>query len=53
VLDGGHILILATEGLLRRDLSDRVKERVMTAGFVFLMAFFGIVIVFDFLKLRG
>ena len=53
VLDGGHILILATEGLLRRDLSDRIKERVMTAGLVFLMAFFGLVIVFDFLKLRG
>jgi regulator of sigma E protease len=53
VLDGGHILILATEGLLRRDLSDRVKERVMTAGFVFLLAFFGLVIFFDILKARS
>jgi len=52
VLDGGHILILGLEGVLRRDLSDRVKERVMQAGFVFLLAFFGIVIFFDILKAR-
>jgi len=52
VLDGGHILILALEGFLRRELSDRVKERVMQAGFVFLLAFFGIVIFFDILKAR-
>ena len=52
VLDGGHILILSLEGLLRRDFSDRVKERVMTAGFVFLLAFFGVVIFYDILKAR-
>jgi regulator of sigma E protease len=28
VLDGGHIAILALEGVARRDLSVRVKERV-------------------------
>jgi regulator of sigma E protease len=50
VLDGGHILILGIEGVLRRDLSDKVKERVMQVGFVFLLAFFGLVIVFDFMK---
>jgi regulator of sigma E protease len=32
VLDGGHILILIVEGLARRDLSLRVKERILTAG---------------------
>jgi regulator of sigma E protease len=32
VLDGGHIAILAVEGLARRNLSDRVKERVLLAG---------------------
>jgi regulator of sigma E protease len=52
VLDGGHIVILALEGLIRRDLSDRVKERVMTVGFVFLLAFFGVVIFYDILKAR-
>jgi regulator of sigma E protease len=52
VLDGGHILILGLEGLMRRDFSERVKERVMTVGFVFLLAFFGVVIFFDILKAR-
>lgn len=32
VLDGGHIAILAVEGLARRDLSPRVKERVLMTG---------------------
>ena len=32
VLDGGHIAILAVEGLSRRDLSVRVKERILMAG---------------------
>ena len=52
VLDGGHILILGCEGVLRRDLSDKLKERVMTVGFVFLLAFFGLVLFFDILKAR-
>lgn len=51
VLDGGHILILAVEGTLRRELSDRLKERVMQLGFVFLVAFMGMVIVLDITKL--
>lgn len=37
VLDGGHIAILALEGVARRDLSLRVKEKVLLAGFVVLM----------------
>jgi regulator of sigma E protease len=32
VLDGGQIAILAVEGLFRRDLSLRVKERILMAG---------------------
>jgi regulator of sigma E protease len=32
VLDGGHIAILAVEGLARRDLSVRVKERILMVG---------------------
>lgn len=51
VLDGGHVLILAVEGLLRRDLSERLKERVMQLGFVFLLAFMSIVIYLDIAKL--
>lgn len=50
VLDGGHITILAVESVMRRDLSDQVKERVMQVGLVFLLAFFGIIIYFDVIK---
>ncbi|HEY6508492.1 MAG TPA: RIP metalloprotease RseP [Vicinamibacterales bacterium] len=37
VLDGGHILILALEGVARRDFSMQVKEKMLVAGFVVLM----------------
>jgi regulator of sigma E protease len=37
VLDGGHILIMALEGIARRDFSIRVKEKMLLAGFVVLM----------------
>jgi regulator of sigma E protease len=37
VLDGGHIFIMAMEGLTRRDFSVRVKEKMLLAGFVVLM----------------
>ena len=37
VLDGGHIFIMALEGLVRRDFSVRVKEKMLLAGFVVLM----------------
>lgn len=36
VLDGGHIMILLIEGISRRDLSLRVKERIQQAGFAVL-----------------
>ncbi len=36
VLDGGHIMILLIEGVARRDLSLRVKERIQQAGFAVL-----------------
>jgi regulator of sigma E protease len=37
MLDGGHITIMALEGIARRDFSVRVKEKVLLAGFVVLM----------------
>ena len=37
VLDGGHIFILAMEGVSRRDFSVRLKERMGFVGFVLLM----------------
>ena len=32
VLDGGHILIMALEGIARRDFSMAVKEKMLLAG---------------------
>ena len=37
VLDGGHIFIMALEGVTRHDFSVRVKEKMLLAGFVVLM----------------
>ena len=37
VLDGGHIFIMALEGLVRRDFSTRVKEKMFLAGFAVLL----------------
>ena len=50
VLDGGHILILGVEGALRKDLSQKIKERVLQAGFVFLILLFSAVMFFDVVK---
>ena len=37
VLDGGHIFIMALEGVARRDFSIRVKEKMLLAGFVLIL----------------
>jgi regulator of sigma E protease len=50
ILDGGVIALLAIEGLIRRDLSMRVKERIFQVGFVFLILLMGIVIFNDLAK---
>jgi regulator of sigma E protease len=38
VLDGGHIFIMAVEGMVRRDFSVKVKEKMLFLGFALLMA---------------
>ncbi|MEM9554957.1 MAG: RIP metalloprotease RseP [Acidobacteriota bacterium] len=50
VLDGGHIAILLVESGLRRDLSRRIKDRVLQAGFLFLVLLMTTVIFFDLSK---
>lgn len=50
VLDGGVMLLLLIEGLLRRDLSLRMKERIVQAGFVFLVLIAVFVIYNDIVK---
>lgn len=37
VLDGGHILIMALEGVARRDFSMKVKEKMLMVGLAILM----------------
>jgi regulator of sigma E protease len=51
ILDGGVILLLLVEMLMRRDLSVRVKEAVFKLGFVFLMAVMAFVIYNDISKM--
>jgi regulator of sigma E protease len=52
ILDGGHILILAIEGLARRDFSMRVKERMLMAGFALLMVLMVTVIYNDLTRVE-
>lgn len=51
ILDGGHILLLAIEGFLRRDLSMAFKERFLQVGFVFLLVLFGYVMYNDVVRM--
>jgi regulator of sigma E protease len=50
ILDGGVILFLLIEGLMRRDISLNIKERVYQAAFVFLVLFAVMVIYNDIMK---
>lgn len=51
VLDGGHIAILAVEGLARRDLSIHVKERILMAGAALIVLLMATVIYNDIARL--
>jgi regulator of sigma E protease len=50
ILDGGLMLMLLIEGLIRRDIKQEIKERVYQAAFVFLMLFAAVVIFNDVIK---
>jgi regulator of sigma E protease len=50
VLDGGVILLLLVEGLIRRDLSLEVKERFVQVGIVFLLLLAAFVMYNDLVK---
>jgi regulator of sigma E protease len=51
ILDGGMILFLAIESLMRRDMNQAVKERVYQVAFVCLVLFAAVVIFNDITKL--
>jgi regulator of sigma E protease len=50
IMDGGVILLLFIESLMRRDISLRIKERIYQAAFVFLILFAAMVIYNDIAK---
>jgi regulator of sigma E protease len=52
VLDGGHIMILALEGLSRRDFSTKVKKKMLRAGLVLLLMLTVTVIYNDLTRLQ-
>jgi regulator of sigma E protease len=51
ILDGGMILLLMIESVLRHDISLVIKERIYTAAFVVLIAFFAFVLFNDVSRL--
>jgi regulator of sigma E protease len=51
VLDGGHITIMALEGIARRDFSAKVKEKMLLAGFVVILALMVTVIYNDLMRI--
>jgi len=52
VLDGGHIAILALEGVSNRDLSLKVKGKMLVAGFVLLLMLMVTVIYNDLTRIQ-
>jgi len=51
ILDGGHVLMLAIEGIMRRDLSVTFKERFVQVGLVFLLGLFAFVMYSDIMRI--
>lgn len=50
ILDGGVIMLLLIEGVMQRDISLAIKERIYQAAFVFLVLFAVTVIYNDIMK---
>jgi regulator of sigma E protease len=51
ILDGGVIALLLIEGVIGRDLSLGIKEKIVQAGFVFLILLMGFVVFNDLSKI--
>jgi regulator of sigma E protease len=52
ILDGGVIVLLLIEGIMRRDLNQEFKERIYQAAFVVLLIFAAFVMFNDISKLQ-
>jgi regulator of sigma E protease len=53
LLDGGHMAVIALEGLAGRDFSLQVKERILQVGFVMLLLLMVTVIYVDLSKIEA
>jgi regulator of sigma E protease len=51
ILDGGVIALLVVEGVIRRDFSLALKEKIVQVGFVFLILLMGFVVFNDLSKI--
>jgi len=51
ILDGGHLTIIAFESIIRRDLSLRVKERILEVGLYMLIILMVVVLFNDIVKI--
>ena len=51
ILDGGMIVLLLIESVMRRDINVNLKERIFQAAFVVLLVFFAFIIINDLTKL--
>ena len=51
ILDGGHLTIIAFESVIRRDLSLRLKERILEVGFYALILLMVVVLFNDIVKI--
>jgi regulator of sigma E protease len=52
ILDGGMILFLFIETIMRRDVNQQIKERIYQVAFVCILAFFAFVIFNDLTRLN-
>ena len=53
MLDGGQLVVLAMEGLRRKDFSEDTREKIMKTGFVLLMLIFVFAMGNDLTRLLG
>jgi regulator of sigma E protease len=51
ILDGGHLSIIAVESTIRRDLSIKVKERILEVGFYLIILLFVVIMFNDIVKI--
>jgi regulator of sigma E protease len=51
ILDGGHLTILGFEAVIRRDLSFKVKERILEVGLYLLLILMVVVLINDVVKI--